>query len=347
MSKYQAYCTISQATANGTRKFTCTNTAGEAILWHDRSAPEGYHLGIVPTNVDELFAKLKLYIERDDAKQNDIEHFAALLNGNFFYKSDLSLREASHDARDDTEEEKQPSIIQPGELFEPYDIVKPYPVRPMLEALFVEKIAYFQELITLLLQKNDERFYKAFVEGMKQVPDFQSKENPWHGWNSDDMIDKIKELRHYAREITPRTRSHDVEADDRADALIKLAKKLEKIVDERNDLRESKDNQHAAWLNNFKAKVEIARALHKVQDDPQFAKHRDNVSRIAGEVLVAVLTLGMANLFKWAATDTPWFFSKTTSQQKIATLGVEMAGEVDREVKPEEKAAPESKGNRP
>lgn len=374
MTKEKTKVVVERVTTKGEHMLLFMNNKGEAREYNAKTNPvlinSSFKEGCQPTDAQALFNALQACII---SANPDLEEFKKLLNRKFFYKGATSAQrtpktfdqaraeekaeeqEFDSDSDDEDREEKNDRRTSPvnpvsGEL-DLYNIEETYYTRPVLEALFVERMPLFQQLVNALEKmtgNNKDKFQQVFVERMNNIPSFNETPMLWSEWDLAKLDGQAAALTQY-RDKLPRAGARE---------------KITILSDLASDLKTERDCRQAtithssgneACIRNLNAKLVMLNKLHDAHANPVIAKHRDPLfGRIVAEFFAALFglaLLGAVHLRKWYKTGSPLFFTdRTGSQETIAKVGANMLGNIDREVKdaqPEEKLPERNEYKRP
>ena len=210
-------------------------------------------------------------------------------------------------------------------------------VRPIIEVLFFDYPKLLRKIIHLLVLKDLEEFYQAFIMCLANTDLIEAKLFVWDHIHDLDLRNHLLELKTYGKNLQP-------DHAEKGNAILNLVHELESslpvITHNSNEeiflplnddsfvplLLVSLDNQTPSNNEKFRIlgfKLFFSEILHS--QDSILAFHRGLKKRLSN-VATIILTSGIANIIHKAATNEWLFFNQTTSVDKISAIDHSLYG---------------------
>lgn len=294
------------------------NSLGESISVSDRNEKtqgtelikNGFTRGTQSSDINAICVNLHQCIFAGDNNK-----FAEILARDFFYTGPLDSYYTNNDHSKGDWSERGDEYCW---------------TRPVVEKLFFDKNDAFADLIDHLLKANNEALYDAFISSLNDTDLSAATLFSWPEAMKDRMLREMNDINAYSKTLAKNIKDEDaLEKSGLLSGLyqISLARIGGKLVDEENAYKDNNESKFAT----LKFKLALVKDLHS--EDATISVHRGYLKRIAANFFSILFTAGIANLAHWCSTGNWMFFSKTTSEDKIAKAQTAVGFASDEKIK--------------
>lgn len=288
MPKHKIYIKSSEFNpVDDSTRYHWFNACGEskwAGLYKSQELRDGgFKPDIIPSDLDKIYDKLKMYIDANDAV-----NFRRLIRTNFIYNGAYPSCPTWATRRYESRE-----------------------VRPIVEALFFERNDLFHNLIKQLIHKNTFAFYVAFCECLEGTDLSQKKLFCWDKETRDKALKYVTEIEAYSQTC----QSDDNEIARRKGREMQvIAKTLRPHLFDREY-----DHGRMNYRDKFQTLSFKLGVISQLQGKSDFGEHR-GYKRIIVNFMTLFFLGGIPNLINKCATGNWLFFNKTESEQRLSNF---------------------------